>query len=435
MTLKLFIFLTTYVLLVYGNDVEQKDNSESYITKEAAKELRSKLRARDDQREKDYDDILTRIIMSVQQSHEDNYNQALFEKKYFDYLPNELDSEDISDDDSPYELVKSVDTVMSEESDKNARRVNSRKFKRDVTSGGKSQDRVKRQSIYYVPVPLIHYSPYPNIDYFYPQTIPDYPAASSIQNRFIPDNVLKRNANLNPWHPQANTGKFHTPYNFYLPSKPGNNNPNPPHNPSVNPNEIIDRVAGFEEDDTSDRIWSTFPSYSGGGSGFNSIQNYNPWQPQPPRRPPVTTKRPYVDQNSIEGNVNPEENVELEIELPPEIFDNGPATTRAPLKIPKINKTHNPNRNRGQNRKPEVPISSEAQTPSNSNGRSANNQSQTQTIPVCVLAIVNCCSRYDDIVRIPCFEKHNCNGSFLGKNSCSPTLQSAALREVEKYSR
>jgi hypothetical protein len=93
----------------------------------------------------------------------------------------------------------------------NAPRLNSRRFRRDLTV----QNRVKRQSIYYVPVPLVRYSPYPNVDFYYPQEFRPIPTANSLESRFDP------NVQNNPWHPQNNRGSFHVPSNFYLPAKPG----------------------------------------------------------------------------------------------------------------------------------------------------------------------------------------------------------------------
>lgn len=150
-------------------------------------------------------------------SAEDNSRQNVYEKKYFDYLPNDLDSEYTTDDDPTHELEKSINEFLSREHESegdNVRRVNSRKFKRDLTS------RVKRQSIYFVPVPLTRYSPYPNVDFYLPNDFPAYPAASPLQSRSNGYNYDQPN---NPWTPQTNPGKFHTPYNTYLPpsSRPG----------------------------------------------------------------------------------------------------------------------------------------------------------------------------------------------------------------------
>lgn len=57
------------------------------------------------------------------------------------------------------------------------------------------------------------------------------------------------------------------------------------------------------------------------------------------------------------------------------------------------------------------------------------------SVPNCVLAIVNCCSQYDEIVRTPCFEKYNCAGAFFGRSPCSPDIKAAAFREVEKFTK
>lgn len=67
--------------------------------------------------------------------------------------------------------------------------------------------------------------------------------------------------------------------------------------------------------------------------------------------------------------------------------------------------------------------------------RTPSSRKANQKVPTCVLAIVNCCSRYDEIVRTPCFEKYNCVGAFFGKSPCSPDIKAAAFREVEKFSR
>jgi hypothetical protein len=188
------------------------ENAESYITKEAARELKNKLSGHGEKQDLDYDDILTKIIMSVHQPSDDNAEQIVYEKKYFDYLPNDLDSEDVTEEDSTHELIKSFDDVMSTEHDfheNNERRVNSRKFKRDLTS----QSRQKRQGFFIYPLPLVHYSPYQYLNFYFPD---DIPLASSIQSRFDAP------PNNNPWHPANNPKmKFHPPSNFYLPAMPG----------------------------------------------------------------------------------------------------------------------------------------------------------------------------------------------------------------------
>ena len=177
------------------------DNAESYITKEAAKEL-NKLSARGKQQDLAYDEILEQFL-SVQQSGDDGDEEKTFEKKYFDYLPNDLDSEDVADEDATRELLKPANARLD-------RRVNSRRFKRDLSA---QNHRQKRQSIYLVPYPLNHYTPYPNVDFYYPQDYRHLSPATSFQSRFD---------SPNPWLPENNPGKLHPPGNFYLPpSKPG----------------------------------------------------------------------------------------------------------------------------------------------------------------------------------------------------------------------
>jgi hypothetical protein len=208
------------------HDFSITDNTESYITKEAAKELRIKLSSKGEQQDHDYDEILKKFLMNMKQTSDESMmldEQIVYDKKYFDYLPNDLDSDDM-DEDSVQELVKSISDVMSAEHETatghKERRVNSRKFKRDLSS----QSRPKRQSIYYyVPLPIAYssnrFSSHPYTDFVFPgpMNYEPIPAASTqFQSRssFI-------SPPSNPWHPR-NGGKFAPPGNFYLPpSVPG----------------------------------------------------------------------------------------------------------------------------------------------------------------------------------------------------------------------
>lgn len=170
------------------------------------------------QQDRDYDEILQRIIMSVQQPSEDKAGkQIVFEKKYFDYLPNDLDSEDVTDEDATRELEKSFEDASPkhETVQQNARRVNSRKFKRDLTA----QSRDRRQSIHYVP--LYQYSPNSNVDFYHQPDIPGFPSSYPVapQSRFGENTNYDRK--INTWSSQ-NPSKVYPPGNFYLPSKPGN---------------------------------------------------------------------------------------------------------------------------------------------------------------------------------------------------------------------
>lgn len=151
-----------------------------------------------------------RIIASVQRQNNEAADELVYEKKYFDYLPNDLDSEDVTDEDESVKSAAEQRAFVEEP----GRRVNSRKFKRDLSR----QERTRRQSIYFLhPIPLYHYSPFPHADFFSTFHHPEIPAASSIQSRF--DYAPPNN---NPWNPQNNPGiKLHRPYNGYLPPSSG----------------------------------------------------------------------------------------------------------------------------------------------------------------------------------------------------------------------
>lgn len=93
-------------------------------------------------------------------------------------------------------------------------------------------------------------------------------------------------------------------------------NPSPPHNPAVKPPAIdTDDRGFFEEDDMDQRIWSVFDKNTGGSGASQGASG----RPQPGVRPiPTTTRRPFVNPNSIDFEVAAPE---LEIEYPPEISD------------------------------------------------------------------------------------------------------------------
>lgn len=131
--------------------------------------------------------------------------RVVFEKKYFDYLPNDLDSEDVTDEDVTHELDK--DAVSPEHKiadENNARRVNSRRFRRDLSN----ESRRRRQSIIYVP--LVHYRPYSHVDFYFPQNFHSDPMPSPFQTRYYarapnPTSFLQNPTNLNT---QSNTNQW-----------------------------------------------------------------------------------------------------------------------------------------------------------------------------------------------------------------------------------
>lgn len=181
-------------------------DNEAFITKEAAKELRDKLSSRkkyaNEEQFDDYDDVLKDMI-KVFQNKQKSEQQFYFEKKYFDYLPNEnVDSEDTTNEDQNPESINPSSgggsiTFDDDES------YNFRRAKRDVRQG-----RNKRQLWY--SIPLYHHNPVPNIHFYYPVDLLSD----------IPDTIpaFETRSYNNPWTPQNNpTLRFHPPGNFYLP--------------------------------------------------------------------------------------------------------------------------------------------------------------------------------------------------------------------------
>lgn len=184
-----FIFFVCFVIV---ESLVALENEELFITKEAAQELQNKLKNFGDIND-EYDELLQELTRTNAPRQK---NQIIYDKKYFDYLPYEEGQED-SDS-------KSTDDV------KNIpfKRINSRKFKRDLTS-----QRDKRQSNYqlqYSPVPLQYFYQQPIVTYYVPQTI-------EIPSSYQSQQFLR--TNTNQWTDQQQ--KLHAPGNFYLP--PTNN--------------------------------------------------------------------------------------------------------------------------------------------------------------------------------------------------------------------
>lgn len=241
------------------------EDVESYITMEAAKVLRNKLGSGkhassvEHKQQDDYDEILKEIILSMPKQQSPHHHQIFYEKKYFDYLPNEIsDSDDVTSEDLSHELVKMFSEYISSEdeqqkeqqeqeqkqhmvNDDGAVRENSRRLKRDLLSvmqqgaadENKNSERNKRNSVYYIP--YSHYSPMSNIHYFYPRE-PFFnglfPSGAESRNDFrqvlpqsnqqfypqqLPPQPQFETGN-NPWTPQNSPHmRFHQANNFYLP--------------------------------------------------------------------------------------------------------------------------------------------------------------------------------------------------------------------------
>jgi hypothetical protein len=233
--------------------INNTENAESYITKEAAKELRNKLShiksdGNVEEQQDDYDEILKEIIHTIQSqgSKEKKQQQqkqptVFYEKKYFDYLPNEIsDSDDVTSEDSSHELVKKhsdynslEDEQQHDENVKYGRRMKRDVMQQDVDNKG----RTKRQNFVYVP--LTHYTPSPRVHIYYPTFDPflsDIFNPLAVESRqfqsfgSVPQ-PQQYDRGINPYSPQANPNqRFHPANNFYLP-------PSPTYLPAVRPNQ------------------------------------------------------------------------------------------------------------------------------------------------------------------------------------------------------
>lgn len=190
---------------------------ESFITEEAAKDLRHKLSAKGEQQD-DYDDILKKIIQSVRkQQATSTGNELVYEKKYFDVM-NDLDSEDFTDEDLTQEIEKTSHGDYQSAELSPIKRINSRRFRRDVTHGTRKRRQSNYQLIY---VPLHHVSSSrPNVDFFFPADFDFIPIDTrnsfqySVPNPY-PYNILKATYGNNPW---TRPGKLYPPGNTYLPA-------------------------------------------------------------------------------------------------------------------------------------------------------------------------------------------------------------------------
>lgn len=159
-----------------------------------------------------------------------------YEKKYFDYLPNEIsDSDDVTSEDLSHELVRKPGEYVSVEDEphmvnndaitgvdvENVDGGGGRKVKRDVMQQeSENKARNKRQNMYYIP--LTHYNPFPRVHFYYPSDDPFFSdifnsVASETRNQPFP--VVRQTQNVaNPWTPQNNPNlRLHSPYNYYLP--------------------------------------------------------------------------------------------------------------------------------------------------------------------------------------------------------------------------
>ncbi|XP_070498212.1 uncharacterized protein hdly isoform X2 [Chironomus tepperi] len=473
MTSKLLIFLTTCVFVLVHADVGGRETAESYITKEAAKELRNKLShikndGNAEEQQDDYDEILKEIIHSIQiqgsKEQPQKHPQIFYEKKYFDYLPNDISDSDDASEDLSHELGKKNNEYSSfedeqhmainvdddeKEKHKNGKRI----VKRDVTQqNDDNKARVKRQNFYYVP--LNHYNPYPRFHFYYPSQDPfftdifNHLASESRQQSFpvAPPPSPQFQQGNNPWIPQNNPNlRLHQPYNFYLPAvsppsptylpvgptnRPPHNIPSPPDNQANRPSgtsndEFDDRISGFESPD--DRpIWGAQNIIPKGESG-SKVQE----KPFQTTQRPYTQNQPRPSQNEIPVDdifYTPNEKPEVELEFAPELQEDVTSTTRASIRRPTKKR-----QKKEDLRTTTQPPSTTLRRMDNINSLYSQQVMTKKPLAACVQAIVNCCSKYDDVVRLPCFEAHNCNGAFIGRSVCSRDVKQSAFKEIEKY--
>lgn len=63
------------------------------------------------------------------------------------------------------------------------------------------------------------------------------------------------------------------------------------------------------------------------------------------------------------------------------------------------------------------------------------NQSPIQTLQLgkCVRAVLNCCSRSNNVIRYACFEQRGCHGAFWDLNPCNNDVIDAALGQANRF--
>lgn len=372
MKIEILIFLTTSLaVVVTGASVREIEHSQ----KTAAAAL-SDLAQREQQ--------APELIDVDNESDETN----IFEKKYFDILPNDLYSDEDAGDVSSKtsnDDIKSFSHLPAALADESAeRRVNSRRFRRD--SPDSSSNRQKRQNYFINPYPLTHSrSIYPQYtaDFFFPQDLqyinqpfqrvysrqqpvvlyqqPQPYYRQAVQRPVVHDGYHYPRPSSNPFYP-SNSNNFHKPGNFYLPPSSTNNNevnqPFPPDN-QLGEEILSNRLFGFEGIEDKP-VWNSQlrPSFGQfGGSGGFSGNNYPTTTRRPSPSPTRPTPAPTLTDTIVDCN-NPFESGsdKCEAEAPPGIFENTniKLTTRAPLTTEKpdesIDLNVNPDRN--ANRRP-----------------------------------------------------------------------------------
>lgn len=169
----------------------------------------------------DYDEILKDIIRGLGVKPKSSQQQIIYEKRYFDYLPNEImDTDDVASEDLTHESVNPENSRGSSGFESSE---NNKREKRDTPVRDKRHYQIYHQ-------PLRHYSPFPQVSFYIPYELfsdhsNPFPAFEPrIFNSWNQPNY-NVNPQYNPGNPYQNPGHFHSPGNFYLPP------PSPPQPP------------------------------------------------------------------------------------------------------------------------------------------------------------------------------------------------------------
>lgn len=171
----------------------------------------------------DYDEILKGIIHGLREKPKNDQQQIFYEKKYFDYLPNEIvDSDDETSEDLTHESVN-PDSKAHESSE-------SVRAKREAPVRKK---RFYQPGYQIISQPLHHFSPLPQVSFYFPTDLfsdytPTFTAYNVPQTYNYPRQDFNTgNLQFNPGNPNHNpNGRFQPPGNFYLP--PITTTPPPP---------------------------------------------------------------------------------------------------------------------------------------------------------------------------------------------------------------
>jgi hypothetical protein len=216
-----------------------KSHSHHKTTSKTPNELKISRQERE-QQDHDSEEILSEIISNREFIGDGEGDRVIFEKKYFDILPNDLDSEGVEDSDvfetAPISLsASSLEAEDLVDKRDNRRRVNSRRFRRDLTS--LSRQKRNFYNLYQPDIPYNQYHPIPR------QFVSDFYFPQELQYDNNPYNIMvhRRSPQYPPpqlsYHPSVNH-VYYDPQTINNPYHPINNNrlkPGPTYLPPSSP--------------------------------------------------------------------------------------------------------------------------------------------------------------------------------------------------------